>query len=64
MTIRGIPRHMPSGQERVVSKLLSKGWTINHQDEDTVYLSRQDRYIRAMTRYCQVDATGHIDGEQ
>ena len=48
-------------QDNAVNALVAKGWGVDLNDGDTVYLSRRNPKLRFQTLYCQVDADGVVN---
>ena len=49
-----------TNQDNAVNALVAKGWRVDLNDGDTVYLSRRNPKMR-QTLYCQVDADGVVN---
>lgn len=49
-----------TNQDNAVNALVAKGWRVDLNDGDTVYLSRRNPKLR-QTLYCQVDADGVVN---
>lgn len=50
-------KEMSPAQAAEVDRLEGMGWRVDHQDDDTVYLSKQ--IGRGRSLYCQIDGDGH-----
>ena len=54
---------IPKPQSAAIDRLVSEGWTVDvwpNDDDETAYLHRRNRKIRALTHYAQVEPDGTV----